>query len=146
MRVWLTAIALVGLLSGCMALSITATPTEAPPPPVPDKFQGDEPPALVDGEVEGCQGAPALDPNVYFCAQEEHWYRFALNRWYMAFAWNGNWFPVTTSELPKALVKVTPKAEEVKKTREEKLEDLERRLEELEQQETEPTESEEQSP
>jgi hypothetical protein len=141
------AVGLAALLSGCLMLSITPAPPEPPPPPVPDKFQGDAPPELVDGAVEGCQAAPSLDPLLYYCAKEEHWYRFAMNRWYMAFAWNGNWFPVTTSELPKALVQITPKKEEVKKTREEKLEDLEKRLEELEKQETEAPESgEQQSP
>jgi hypothetical protein len=133
----LLALTVLWLDSGCMTLSVTAAPTEPPPPPVPDKFQGDEPPPLVDTGVEGCQAAPAVDPNLFFCAKEEHWYRFALNRWFLAFAWNGNWFPVTASELPKSLAKVTPKAEQVKKTREEKLEDLEKRLEELEKQEQE---------
>ena len=120
------------LLAGCMTFSITQPPPEPPPPPVPDKFSGDGPPALVDTGVEGCQAAPSLDPNLYFCAKDEHWYRFALNRWFLAFAWNGNWFPVSGSELPPGLVKVTPKAEEVQKTREQKLEELEKRLEELE--------------
>jgi hypothetical protein len=128
------AFALALLLSGCMALSITQGPPEPPPPPVPDKFQGDAAPPLVDAGVEGCQAAPSLDPHLYYCAKQEHWYRFALNRWFLAFAWNGNWFPVSSGELPPGLVAVTPKAEEVKKTREQKLEELEKKLEELEQQ------------
>jgi hypothetical protein len=123
-------------LCGCMMVQITQAPPEPPPPPVPDRFEGDVAPELVDSGVEGCKAAPSLDPNLYYCAKDEHWYRFALNRWFMAFAWNGNWFPATGSELPPGLVKVTPKAEEVKKTREEKLQELEKRLEELEQQET----------
>ncbi len=122
------------LLAGCMMLQITQAPPEPPPPPVPDKFEGETAPELVDTGVEGCKAAPSLDPNLYFCTQDEHWYRFALNRWFLAFAWNGNWFPVTASELPRGLLKVTPKAEEVRKTREEKLEELERKLEELEKQ------------
>jgi hypothetical protein len=126
------------LCAACMTLQVTATDPEPPPPPVPDRFEGSDAPALVDTGLEGCQAAPSVDPNLYYCAQEEHWYRFALNRWFLAFAWNGNWFPVTASELPKSLVKVTPKAEEVKKSREEKLEDLEKRLEELEKQEQAP--------
>jgi hypothetical protein len=124
------------LLSGCMMLQITQGPPEPPPPPVPDKFQGDAAPALVDTGVAGCQAAPSVDPLLYYCGKEEHWYRFAMNRWFLAFAWNGNWFPVTGSELPAGLVKVTPKSEEVKKTREEKLEELEKRLEELEKQDS----------
>jgi hypothetical protein len=129
------AFAVALLLSGCMMLSITPGPPEPPPPPVPDKLQGDAPPPLVDVGIPECQAAPSLDPNLYYCAKDEHWYRFALNRWFMAFAWNGNWFPVSGAELPPALVKVTPKAEEVKKTREQKLEELEKQLEELERQE-----------
>lgn len=130
------ALALLLLAAGCMKLEITGPPPEPPPPPVPDRFQGDQAPALVDTGVEGCKAAPSLDPNLYYCAKDEHWYRFALNRWFLAFAWNGNWFPVTGSELPPGLVKVTPTVEEVTRTREEKLEDLERRLEELEKGET----------
>ena len=121
------------ILAACLGtLQIAPQKPEPPPPPVPDRFQAEQAPELVPSEVEGCKVAPALDPNLYYCAKDEHWYRFALNRWYLAFAWDGNWFPVSGAELPHGLKKITPKTElETAKTREERLKELERKLEEL---------------
>lgn len=121
------------LLAGCLGtLQIAPQKPEPPPTPVPDRFVAEQVPELVPTEVEGCQRAPALDPNLYYCATDEHWYRFAMNRWYLAFAWNGNWFPVSGAELPVGLKKITPETKvESVKTREERLEELERKLEEL---------------
>jgi hypothetical protein len=122
--------------SGCsFGLTQTAAPVEHATP-VPDKYKGDAAPELVDAGIDGCQRAPALDANLYYCAQDEHWFRWALNRWYMAFAWNGNWFPVTKSELPKSLAQITPAPEEVKKSREERLKELEQELEKLDPEKT----------
>lgn len=121
------------ILAGCLGtLQIAPQKPEPPPPPVPDRFRAERAPELVPTEVEGCQAAPALDLNLYYCPKDEHWYRFAMNRWYLAFAWDGNWFPVSGAELPQGLKKLTPKAEvETVKTREERLKELERKLEEL---------------
>ena len=121
------------ILAGCLGtLQIAPQKPEPPPPPVPDRFQAEQAPDLVPTEVDGCQAAPALDPSLYFCAKDEHWYRFAMNRWYLAFAWDGNWFPVGGAELPHGLKQITPKTElEAEKSREERLEELERKLEEL---------------
>ena len=100
---------------------------------LPDRFVAEQPPELVPSDVEGCQAAPALDPTLHYCAATEYWYRFAMNRWYLAFAWNGNWFPVSGAELPRGLAKITPATRvETVKTREERLEELERKLEKLE--------------
>ena len=121
------------LFCGCLGtLQIAPQKPEPPPPPVPDRFVADHAPELVATEIEGCQGAPSLDPTLYYCAAGEHWFRFAMNRWYLAFAWNGNWFPVTSAELPAGLRKITPQTQvETAKTREERLEELERKLEKL---------------
>jgi len=121
------------LLAGCLGtLQIAPQKPEPPPPPVPDRFSAEQAPALVASDVAGCQAAPSLDPTLYYCAKDEHWYRFAMNRWYLAFAWNGNWFPVSGAELPTGLAKITPKTEvETVKTREDRLEELERELEKL---------------
>ena len=120
-------------LSGCLGtFQIAPQKPEPPPPPVPERFSAEQAPELVATEVSGCQAAPALDPNLYYCATDEHWYRFAMNRWYLAFAWNGNWFPVSGAELPPGLKKITPQtAAETVKTREERLDELERKLEKL---------------
>lgn len=128
-------------LAGCLGtLSIDPTPVVGPITPVPDRFKADHAPDLVPSPVEGCQAAPSLDPNLFYCTKEEHWYRFALNRWYMAFAWDGNWFPASGAELPPGLAKIAvapEKQAETAKSREERLEELERKLEELEESEPE---------
>lgn len=133
------------LLAGCLGtLHIDPQPPEPPPTPVPDRFVAEQAPELVPSDVEGCQVAPGLDPTLYYCPATEYWYRFAMNRWYLAFAWNGNWFPVSGAELPPGLSKITPETRvETVKTREERLEELERKLEELE---GEKLEGEEQAP
>ncbi len=125
----------LALSAGCivnMGTTQTVTPPE-PHVPVPDRFTGDHPPELVDTGVEGCKQAPSLDPNLYYCAAKENWFRYAMNRWYLAFAWNGNWFPTGGSELPRSLAALTPAPEEVKKSREERLKELEKKLEDLDQ-------------
>ena len=116
--------------SGCVFnMTQTATPVERREP-VPDKYKAEAPPELIDAGIEGCQRA-TLDANLYYCAKDEHWFRWALNRWYMAFTWDGNWFPTTKNELPKGLAAITPAPEEVKKSREDRLKELEKELEKL---------------
>lgn len=127
------ALVAAGLLAGgaCrFGVTQTAAPVEHTVP-VPDRYKADAPPALVDAGIEDCRQAPSLDANLYYCAKDEHWFRWALNRWYMAFAWDGNWFPTTKSELPRGLAAITPAPEEVKKSREERLKELEQQLEKL---------------
>lgn len=123
--------AAVLLASSACQFGITQT---APPAerrePVPDKYKGDAPPELIDAGIEGCERA-TLDANLYYCAVDEHWYRWALNRWYMAFTWDGNWFPTRKAEVPASLRALTPAPEEVKKTREDRLRELEEQLEKL---------------
>jgi hypothetical protein len=136
---WL-AVAALGA-SGCIGFTVQKAPPELPGPPVPDKYTGDTAPALIDAGLGDCKQAKDLDPNLYYCGgKDEHWYRWTMNRWYLAFAWNGNWFPVTGSELPKPLASVTPTKEQVVKSREEKLKELEEKLEKLDQPEKKPPE------
>jgi hypothetical protein len=125
----------LGLATGCivnMGTTQTVTPPE-PRVPVPDRFTGDHPPELIDAGIEGCKQAPSLDPNLYYCAAKENWFLYAMNRWYLAFSWDGNWFPASGSELPRSLAALTPAPEEVKKSREERLKELDKKLEELDQ-------------
>ena len=131
------------LLAGCLgALNVSQQPVpEPPPPPVPPRFKAEAPPALVASPVEGCQAAPSLDPNLYYCAADEHWFRFAMNRWYLAFAWDGNWFPVGDRELPDSLRQLTPAPEEVKRSRDERLKELDKKLDQIDQKPEEPPKS-----
>ena len=118
--------------TGCLMSMSTSKTVTSPEDriPVPDKYpKADQPPALVDCEVDGCKRAQELDPNLYYCAKEEHWFRWSMNRWYLAFAWDGNWFPTLKTDLPASLVAITPKPEEVKKSRDERLKQLDQQLE-----------------
>jgi hypothetical protein len=134
-RRWIAVLLAATLAAGCLGTVVQVAnqpKPEPPPPPVPARFKAEKPPELVPSQVPGCDLAPELDPNLYYCSKDEHWYRFAMNRWYLAFAWDGNWFPVSGSELPAGLKKITPETEvEAVKTREQRLEELERKLEEL---------------
>jgi hypothetical protein len=126
---------LLALTLGCI-VSMGTTKTPINPEeriPVPDKYKADRAPTLVDCEVDGCQRAAELDPNLYYCAKDGHWFRYSMNRWYLAFAWDGNWFPTTKGDLPQGLVAITPKPEEVKKSREARLKELDKKLEEIDQ-------------
>jgi len=132
--------AALALLWGCIVntgTSTTSTPVQ-PHVPVPDKYEAAAAPELVDTGVEGCKQAPSLDPNLYYCAKDEHWFRYAMNRWYLAFSWDGNWFPTGGSELPRSLAAITPKPAEVKQSREERLKELEQKLEQLDQEQPAP--------
>ncbi len=134
------ALALSGCIGSSFGIEIVEPPPPPPEPPVPDRFVGDTAPELVSSELPGFKKAPSLDPSVYFLEKERHWYRFALNRWYLGFTWDGNWFPVEADEVPAALRALTPSIREVsaqeagkkEKTREEKLRELDERLRELE--------------
>ena len=90
---------LAGLVAaGCLSGLTVGMPTVTTPPPprvepVPDIFQAETAPPLVPTAVEGLSAAPALDDQLFYYAPHERWYRWALNRWYEAFAWDGNWFP-----------------------------------------------------
>ncbi len=134
-RAALVAGILLAATAGCIvSMGTTATPTHPEERiPVPDKYKADHAPELVDCEVDGCKRAPELDPNLYYCPKDGHWFRYSLNRWYLAFAWDGNWFPTTKGDLPQGLVAITPKPEEVKKSREERLKELDKKLEQIDQ-------------
>jgi len=128
----------LSLCAGCIvSMGSSSTPTHPEERiPVPDKFKADHAPALVECEVEGCKRAPELDPNLYYCAKDGHWFRYALNRWYLAFAWDGNWFPTTKGDLPPSLVAITPAPEEVKKSREARLKELDQKLQKIDQEQS----------
>ena len=129
---------LLALSFGCIVDMGTTTTVKSNDDhtPVPDKYPpADHPPELVDSDAPGCQRAQSLDLNLYYCAKDEHWFRYALNRWYLAFAWDGNWFPVGDNDLPRSLAKITPAPEEVKKSREDRLKQLEQQMEDLDKQE-----------
>ncbi len=115
-------------LSAC--LQVIALPPPPPDAPKLETFQGDGPPPLEPTDVPGLLAAPSLGRTVYYYEAQEYWCRFARNRWYMAFDWDGNWFDIPDAELPAVLA--ARHAPPPPKTVEEELAELERQLKELE--------------
>jgi hypothetical protein len=73
------------------AVTVTAPPPRYEPP-VPERFGGKAAPLLLETDAPGLLRAPSVDEHLYYYRPDDLWYRFAFNRWYQAFAWNGNWF------------------------------------------------------
>ena len=70
-----------------------------------------------------------------FDESTEYWCRFVYGEWFMAFTFDGAWFPYPDNELPPYLAGFqTPDSA---KTVKQRLKDLERQLEELERASTE---------
>ena len=101
----LLSIGLVSLsLAGCFPQAFDIwieKPPEVVEPPIPDKFEAGAEPELIATEVPGLRAAPTLGPHVYYFEPDERWYRYAFNRWYEAFYWDGHWFPA--AKVPEAL-------------------------------------------
>ena len=121
-------------LGGCIGITLTQT-QPAPEPKTPPRFVADAPPELEPTQFPGILAAPSLD-RLYYEESSDQWYRWAMNRWYVAFGWDGAWFPLLENEVTQELraLHSPPTA----KSRKQKLEELERQLEELEELETEP--------
>ncbi|MCP4002844.1 MAG: hypothetical protein GY725_01485 [bacterium] len=136
------ALACAACLPSGFGITITEPPEPPPEPPVPERFTGEVAPALVASPVAGFKAAPSLNPRVYFGGKDEQWYRYAYNRWYTAFAWNGNWFPLALEEVPDPLGAITSEMRKqsavenqgIEKTREQKLKELDEKLRALEKQ------------
>ncbi len=99
-------LALTACGQASMGIWMSPPPAAPPEPPVPLPFEADAAPELRPTEVPGLRAAPELDPTLYYSASRERWYRWAFNRWYLAFAWDGHWFPL--AEPPPELERVTP--------------------------------------
>lgn len=114
----------------CACVGVVQLPPQPPDAPRLDVFSGQAPPELQTTDVPGLLAAPELGPTVYYYEPGEYWCRFARNRWYMAFSWDGNWFDLPDDELPTVLAQrhKPPPPKAVK----DELAELERQLEALE--------------
>ncbi len=110
-----------------MVRSAAELPPDAPKLAV---FKGEGPPSLEPTDAAGLFAAPSLGPTVYYYEEPSYWFRYARNRWYMAFAWDGNWFALPDREVPVVLAErhIAPASQEV----EDELAELDRQLKELE--------------
>lgn len=91
-----------------------------PPPPAPPEIpvprpyaastEGAEQPTgdvqLQPSDYPGLEGAPKIDPALFYSRAEGLWYRYWRGRWYQAFRWNGYWFP--PAKLPEVLAAGRP--------------------------------------
>lgn len=120
-------IATLGLFA---CIQVVAIPPPPPDAPKLEVFQADAPPVLEPTDAKGLLAAPSLGPTVYYDEEKDYWYRYAKNRWYMAFTWDGNWFDLPEREVPAVLAKryKPPPPKPV----EDELAELERQLKELE--------------
>ncbi len=108
-----TMLGMVAILiaTGCVAQFNSGRWSTAPPPappemPTPDPFMADAKPDLVKTALPGLFAAPSLDTQLFYYEPHERWYRWALNRWYEAFSWDGHWFP--PEKLPPEFDRMQP--------------------------------------
>jgi hypothetical protein len=64
-----------------------------PEPPTPKRLQAESAPELVKTDEPGLFHAPSLDEHLYYFESEDLWYRRWRGRWYLAYSWDGFWFP-----------------------------------------------------
>ncbi len=94
--------------TACMHGAVTVTqPPPSYEPPIPERFRGEGPPELRNTDAPGLLRAPSVDRDLYYFRPDDLWYRFAYNRWYQAFSWNGNWF--VPEQVPEVLKGREPK-------------------------------------
>jgi hypothetical protein len=134
MRQTLTVALLACLLGGCIGITITKPPPPPPEPRTPPRLEAGAAPVLEPTEIPGLLQAPSL-VRLYYDETKEHWVRFAMNRWFMAFTWDGAWFPLAQDEIRPELRELHKPPSP--KTRKLRLEELDRKLEELEEAEQE---------
>lgn len=122
----------VGL--ACMVTTVK-TGENPPDPKTPAKLKGAQAPALEATAIPGVKRAVLDEPDVYYHEARERWFRWALEGWFEAFLWNGQWYPVEKGQLPPEIAKLEPSRElkkERKLTRQEELRQIEEELRRLE--------------
>jgi hypothetical protein len=138
------ALLVAGLLAALCAagpgcISITTRQTEQlPDPKTPAKLEGKEAPPLEATAIPGVKRAKLDVPDVYYHEAKERWFRYALDRWFIAFLWNGQWYPVDKGELPAEMAKLEPtraERKERKLTRDEELDKIDEELRKIEEEE-----------
>jgi hypothetical protein len=133
-RAWIGLAAAAWLAGpGCI---ITTTQQKPPPDPkTPAKLEGKTAPALEATAVPGVKHAVIDVPDVYYHEGSEKWFRWSRGKWFVAFLWNGQWFPVDRGELPREMAALEPSIEqkqERKLTRAEELKQIDEELRRIE--------------
>ena len=74
------AFATLGLVA---CVTITTAPPGPPDAPKLEVFKGEGPPALEPTDAAGLFAVPSLGPTVYYHEEQNYWFRYDKNRWYM---------------------------------------------------------------
>jgi hypothetical protein len=122
--------------AGCIVTTVQQE--KIPYPKTPARLEGKDAPALEATAVAGVKRALLDVPDVYYHEARERWFRWALGRWFVAFLWNGQWFPVDEGELPAEMAALEPSIQEKKERRLTRAEELDKIDEELRKLEQEP--------
>jgi hypothetical protein len=127
------------LLAGC--ISVSQRPTEKDPK-TPQRIESPTPPTLEPTELPGIHKAAVGEVlDLYRVTEsdgDQRWYRWWTNDWFMAFTWDGAWFPVDPTEVPADLHAFEPSPGELEDravSRDQELRELEQQLEEIERRE-----------
>ena len=108
-------------------------------PDTPDRIESDTPPELQPTRFEDIRKVVVADvADVYYSVSRERWFRYWMDEWFIAFSWDGAWFPTSEGEVPEALSEFEPTPEEREErqlTREEELREIEEQLREIEREE-----------
>ena len=122
------------MTSGCLQVQVSPAPP-AKREKTPERIQAAADPELVPTDVPGVLHAQLEVPDVYYVEPAERWFRYAMNQWFLAYNWNGHWFPLPQGQVPKELagfVPTTEQREERRLTRDEELRALEEELRRIE--------------
>jgi hypothetical protein len=112
----------------------TVQQKQVPDPKTPGRLEGKAAPALEDTAVPGVKHAVLDVPDVYYHQASEKWFRWAMGHWFVAFLWNGQWFPVDKGELPTEMAALAPTLEQKHErtlTRAEELKKIDEELRQL---------------
>jgi hypothetical protein len=133
-RIAPSAVLLALVTSACLQLQVSPAPASKPED-TPERIQAASDPELVPTQVAGVLHAQLEVPDVYYVEPVERWFRYAMNQWFLAYSWNGYWFPLPQGEVPPQLAEFVPtieQREERRLTRDEELRALEEELRRIE--------------
>lgn len=123
------------LAAGCVV-------SQRPPeeiPETPDRIESPAPPVLQATRVPGIRRVVLGEVvDTYYVEATERWFRYWEGKWFIAFTWDGAWFPTSEGELPEVLREFEPTPEEREKrqlSQEEEMREIEERLRQIEREE-----------
>ena len=93
-------------LASCLSVQVSQRAPDEDPVKTPKKFVTLEEPRQEPTDFEGLFRVPNIDANLFYYEKDGAWYRFAYNKWFQAFNWDGSWFEMPQRQVPPVLLKV----------------------------------------